>query len=75
MSSKNVGQFLESLKGTPYYNDLRSLTDADAIKRDFHIEMKLYVSYYKSQLEQADKLSKVDKEAVKDIIGTKIDTL
>ncbi|MDD4088152.1 MAG: V-type ATPase subunit [Tissierellia bacterium] len=75
LSSKNVGQFLENLKGTPYYNDLRGLTDEDAIKRDFHIEMKLYVSYYKSQLEKADKLLKDDKEAVKNIIGTKIDIL
>jgi len=75
LSSNNVDQFVEGLKGTPYYNDLRGLTDADAIKRDFHIEMKLYVSYYKSQLEKADKLFMDDKEAVKGIIGTKIDFL
>ncbi len=75
LSSKNIGQFIENLKGTPYYNDLRGLTDEDAINRDFHIEMKLYVSSYKSQLEKADKLFKDDKNAVKDIIGTKIDIL
>ena len=73
--SKNIYEFVENLKGTPYYNDLRSLTNEDAIKREFHIEMKLYVAYYKALFEKADKLNKDDKDAVKNIIGTKIDIL
>ncbi|HOW23026.1 MAG TPA: V-type ATPase subunit [Sedimentibacter sp.] len=75
LSSRNVGQFIENLRGTPYYNDLRGLTNEDAIKRDFHIEMKLYVTYYKSLLEKADKLNKENKKTAKDIIGTRIDIL
>ncbi len=75
LSSKNANEFIENLKGTPYYNDLRGLTNDDAIKREFHIEMKLYVTYYKAQFERADKLYKDDRETVKNIIGTKIDIL
>lgn len=73
--SKNIYEFVENLKGTPYYNDLRSLTNEDAIKREFHIEMKLYVAYYKALFEKADKLNRDDKDAVKNIIGAKIDIL
>lgn len=75
LSSKNVYELIENLRGTPYYGDLRGLSSEDAIKREFHIEMKLYVTYYKSQFERADKLNKGDREAVKNIIGTKIDIL
>ncbi len=75
LSSKNVPEFIENLKEAPYYNDLRGLTNEDAIKREFHIEMKLYVAYYKMQYEKTDKLNKSDKETVRSIIGTKIDIL
>ena len=75
LSAKNIHELIENLKGTPYYNDLRGLSSEDAIKREFHIEMKLYVTYYKAQLKMADKLNKDDREAVKNIIGTKIDIL
>lgn len=73
--SKDIRQFIENLKDTPYYNDLSGLTNEDVLKREFHIEMKLYIIYYKTLLEKAEKLSKTDKDAVKDIIGTKIDIL
>lgn len=73
--SKNIYEFVDNLKGTPYYNDLRSLTSEDAIKREFHIEMKLYVSYYKALFEKAEKLNKDDRDAVKNIIGSIIDIL
>ncbi|MGB4440453.1 MAG: V-type ATPase subunit [Sedimentibacter sp.] len=75
MASKNVAQFTENLKGTPYYSGLRNLTTEDAINREFHIEMKLYVELYKNLMEKAEKLDKEDKEAVLDIIGLKIDLL
>ena len=75
LSSKNVNEFIENLKGTPYYSDLIGLTSDDAIKREFHIEMKLYVTYYKAQFKMADKLYKDDRKTVKSIIGTKIDIL
>lgn len=75
LSSKNVHQFTENLKGSPYYSGLKNLTEEDAVNREFHIEMKLYVELYKSLMEKAEKLDKEDKEAVKNIIGLKIDLL
>ena len=75
MSSKNVAQFTENLKGTPYYSGLKNLTKEDAISREFHIEMKLYVELYRNLIESAKKLDKDDAEAALDIIGLKIDLL
>lgn len=75
LTSKNIRQFTENLKGTPYYTGLKNLTEEDAVKREFHIEMKLYVEFYKSLMEKSENLDKEDREAVKDIVGLKIDLL
>ncbi|MEL7646698.1 MAG: V-type ATPase subunit [Sedimentibacter sp.] len=75
MSSKNVAQFTENLKGTPYYSGLKNLTKEDAINREFHIEMKLYVELYRNLMEYANKLDKDDKDAALELIGLKIDLL
>ncbi len=75
LTSRNVEQFIQKLQGTPYYNGLKNLTREDAIKRDFHIEMKMYVALYKVLLEKAEKLKKDDRIAATEIIGLKIDLL
>ena len=75
ISLKNIEQLTKKLKGTVYYNGLRNLTSEDALKRDFHIEMKLYVVLYKTLYEAAEKLDKEDMKAAKEIIGLKIDLL
>lgn len=75
LTVKNIEQLTKKLKGTIYYNGLRNLTKEDALKREFHIEMKLYVVLYKTLFEAAEKLDKEDKVAAKDIIGLKIDLL
>lgn len=75
LTSKSVGQLTDKLKKTPYYNGLRNLTNEDALKREFHIEMKLYLVLYKTLVEAAQKLDKEDLRAIKDIIGLKIDLL
>lgn len=75
ISLKNIEQLTKKLKGTVYYNGLRNLTSEDALKRDFHIEMKLYVVLYKTLFEAAEKLDKEDMKAAKEIIGLKIDLL
>lgn len=74
-TSKNVEQVIQKLVGTPYYNGLKNLTKEDAVKREFHIEMKMYVALYRSLLEKAEKLNKDDMKAAKEIIGFKIDLL
>ena len=72
---KNIEQLIKKLKGTIYYNGLRNLTREDALNRDFHIEMKLHVVLYNTLFDAAEKLSKEDMRAAKDIIGLKIDLL
>lgn len=75
LTAKSVEQLIEKLKGTIYYNGLRNLTKEDALSREFHIEMKLYVALYKILFETAQKLDKEDQKAAKDIIGLRIDLL
>ena len=75
LASQSIGQLIESLKGTPYYETLKTTTEEDAKKREFHMEMKLYMLYYKLLMEKAKKLRKVDQEVVKKLIGKKIDLL
>lgn len=75
LTSKSVEQLIKKLKGTIYYNGLRNLTKDDALRREFHIEMKLYVALYKMLFETAEKLDKEDQKASRDIIGLRIDLL
>lgn len=75
VNSKTVFQFTENLKGTPYYAQLRNLTNEDAITREFHIEMKSYIEYYRNLTEKAQKLDNLDRNTAMEIIGLKIDLL
>jgi len=74
-SSTSVLQFIENLKNTPYYNFLKTVTDSDVVKREFHIEMKLQLLLYKTLLNKAEKLNESDRQAANEMIGTKIDFL
>lgn len=74
-SSKNVMQFIENLKGTPYYNSLKTVTDSDVVKRAFHIEMKLQLLLYRTLFQKADRLYEADRRVANEIIGTKTDFL
>lgn len=74
-SSKNVMQFIENLKGTPYYNSLKTVTDSDVVKRAFHIEMKLQLLLYRTLFHKADRLYEADRRVANEIIGTKTDFL
>lgn len=73
LSSRSVVEFTENLRGSPYYHGLKTLTNEDAIKREFHIEMKLQVVLYKNLMKKAEKLNDKDMETVKEIVGFKID--
>lgn len=75
LQAKNIKELIENLKGTPYYAGLKNLTAEDAIKREFHIEMKLYTELYKRLFEKSQSLDKLDREAVKNMVGLKIDLL
>ncbi len=74
-SSKSVSQFIENLKNTRYYIALKTLTGGDALKREFHIEMKLHLLYYKTLLKRTEKLSGADSKIAEELIGLRIDFL
>ena len=73
LSSSSVIQLTENLQNTPYFNELRNLSNEDAISREFHIEMKLQLIYYNDLLSKAENLDKADMRTAKDIIGYKVD--
>lgn len=75
IASQTVTQFVEALKGTIFYEDLKTITQEDVIKREFHMEMKLHILYYKILMKKAEKLNAKDYAIVKKIIGLKIDCL
>lgn len=75
VSCKNVSQFIEALKGSSYYAAIKTLTQEDLTKREFHMEMKLYMLYYSLLNEKMARLEKKDQEIAKLFIGTKIDFL
>lgn len=74
-SCTTIAQFIEALKGTDYYDALKTMTADDVAKREFHMEMKSYVLFYKLLMERAKKLKTKDYELVKQIVGKKIDLI
>ena len=75
LGCKNVLQFVEALKGTSYFMALKTITQEDLTKREFHMEMKLYMLFYSELIEKATHLNAKDEAIAKRIIGTKIDFL
>lgn len=75
LASRDTIQFVEALKGTKYYPALKTMTTDDVLKREFHMEMKLYMVFYEELIEKASRLKSKDAQLAKDMIGTKIDYL
>lgn len=75
LTCKNVQQFIEALRGTKYYAVLKTMTQEDSSKREFHMEMKLYMLLYSELINRASKLKPKDEMAARKLIGTKIDFL
>lgn len=75
INCKNVAQFVEALKGSSYYLAIKTLTQEDLSKREFHMEMKLYMLYYSILGEKMERLEKKDQKIARLFIGTKIDFL
>lgn len=75
ITCKNVLQFIEALKDTCYYSALKTMSQEDMEKREFHMEMKLYVLFYNELIEKAARLRPKDEAIARRMIGTKIDFL
>ncbi len=74
-ASRNIAQFMDCLKNTPYYNFIKTMTFTDVIKMEFHMEMKLQSLLYRTLLQNSLKLNAEDQRTVNEIIGLKIDFL
>lgn len=72
---KTVTQFIEGLRDTCYYDALKTMSQEDTAKREFHMEMKLYVLFYNDLIDKAARLNKKDEAIARGMIGTKIDFL
>lgn len=75
ISAKSIQQFIDNLKNTLYYNYVKTVTDNDVIKREFHTEMKLQALFYRTLLQRSEKLEPADKLVAQDITGRIIDFL
>lgn len=75
LTANSVEQCIRKLDGTLYYNGLKNLTSEDALKREFHIEMKAYAVLYNTLLTAANDLDKQDVKEAKEVIGLKVDLL
>lgn len=75
LSCQDTPQFIEALRGTRYYVALKNMSAEDVLKREFHMEMKLYMVFYNELIEKASRLKAQDEKLAKDMIGTKIDFL
>ena len=73
IACRSVSQFIESLKGTIYYSAVKTITQEDMNKREFHLEMKLYILFYKELFEKASKLKAKDEAIAKELLGEKVD--
>ena len=70
---KNTTQFIEALRGTCYYEALKTMSKEDVIRREFHMEMKLYMVFYNELMEKASRLKAKDQQIARKMIGAKID--
>lgn len=75
IKKSNLASLIEGLKGTSYYYSLRNVTNEDFLTRQFHIEMKLEILFYRTLFKRARFLEEKDEDVVKNILGTKIDLL
>ncbi len=75
IAAKSVAQLIEKLKGTSYYDVLKTTTGNDFAKREFHVEMKLHLFFYNVLFKQAQKLSLPDRQAAGELLGMKVDSL
>lgn len=71
----NIENFIENLKGTPYYNLLKPYLEEEHSKRLFYMEMVLDKFYFKRLIYGIEKLDSEDRKIFKEFLGKNIDLL
>lgn len=75
MKTSNLKDFVDSLKGTIYYNVLLSYKDQKDKKTIFYMEMNLDKMYFNLLYTKSKSLDKRDRDLFQDILGTNEDLL
>ena len=73
--STNITEFLEAIKGTPYYSTLDAFVDEEPTSMVFHMEMVLDRGYFNTLYEAIMNLSSRDRELMLELLGINVDIL
>ncbi len=73
MGAENLSEFIESLKGTVYYPELKKYEEEESEKILFYMEMSLDRMYFKNLSESILKLRKGDQKQAYELLGINID--
>lgn len=74
-TSKNLQELIDNLSETIYYNALKAYVNEDSQRRMFYMSMSLDRLYFKLLSEQIEKLSREDRNILKELLGKNVDLL
>ncbi|MBN2260165.1 MAG: V-type ATPase subunit [Clostridiales bacterium] len=75
LKSRNIGEFIESLSGTQYYQLLKVYLVEESEKMQFYMEMVLDRVYFRNLKEIIIKLQGKDKKLMEELLGVNSDLL
>lgn len=70
---ESIEEFIDGLKGSPYYNLLRYYLEEDSDKMMFYMEMSLDHYYFKKLYKTIERFATEDRELMEESIGRNID--
>ncbi|WP_432662567.1 V-type ATPase subunit [Wukongibacter baidiensis] len=73
--SKGLQELVDNLEDTIYYNALKAYVSEDSQRRMFYMSMSLDRLYFKLLSEQIEKLSKEDRNILRELLGKNVDLL
>ena len=73
VKARSIEDFIEQLKGTIFYRPLKTLTQEDMEKRQFHMEMNMDNAYFNLLFKHIEKLDPEDRELMLMQVGTNVD--
>ncbi len=74
-ASKGLQELIDNLEETIYYNALKAYVKEDSQRRTFYMSMSLDRLYFKLLSEQIEKLSKEDRNILRELLGKNLDLL
>lgn len=74
-NSKTLGELIYNLKETIYHNPLKLYVHEESKRRMFYMEMSLDRLYFKLLSDQIEKLSKEDRNILRELLGKNVDLL